>query len=441
MPIGENPLMKTKIFVLILAVVAETVTAAQPLAPRVDAFVKPYLDYHLFNGVVLATRGDKVLFEKAYGMANYEFGVPNTMDTRFAIASITKRFTSVVLENLFAEKKLSPEDLLSKWVPDFPSADAITIQHLMTHKSGLRDPNKLRGIIRQNMTSADVVNALMTEPLGSKPGEVYSYTTANYAILGHIIERVTGQTYAEVVKKYVYDRAKMRDSGELTTTAVVPRLATGYAPDPSGRGLAVCGPEDTSWKIGGGSSYSTARDLRRFAHALFDGTLLPKDVAISSWPLGTTFGKRSTSLSGAFPGAGANLLHFVDDDVTVIVLTNNYSPMASNITQAIAAMIFDQPYTIPSVKLAADPYRVDPRIVGHYRVEGRPWQFTVMMRDGHPIAAWTPVRQSAMLRVSEDTWFEPFDWATVKLKFDDAGKFVDGALDYPGMGTSKITRD
>src|SRR5262249_58675691 len=139
-----------------------------------------------------------------------------------------------------------------KWVPDFPSADTITVRHLMTHMSGVRDPEKLRRLIRMNMSSAEVVNALKTEPLGSKPGEVYSYTTANYAILGHIIERVTGKTYAEVVKQYVYDRAGMRDSGELTTTTVVPRLAGGYVADPFGRGMSVCGPGDRSWEVGGG---------------------------------------------------------------------------------------------------------------------------------------------------------------------------------------------
>jgi len=431
--------MNTKVFVL-LALAATTVNA-ETLATRVDALLKPYLDYRVFNGVILAARGDTVVFEKAYGMANYEFNVPNTIETRFAIASVTKRFTSVILLKLFAEKKLGADDPLSKWVLDFPSADAITVRHLMTHMSGVRDPDKLRRLIRMNMTSAEVVGALRTEPLGSKPGEVYSYTTANYAILGHIIERVTGKTYAEIVKQYVYDPAGMRDSGELTTTTVVPRLANGYVADPYGRGLSVCGMEDTSWKVGGGSSYSTVHDLHRFVRALYNGTLLPRENAIASWPLSTILGKRATSLSGAFPGAGANVLYFPDDDVTVVVLSNNYATVSGSITQAIAAMLFDQPYTIPTVKIAADPYRTDPKIVGRYRVEGRPWTFSVTIRDGRPIAAWSAVRQSAMLRVSDDTWFEPLDWATLTLKFDDAGKFVGGSFAFPGIEPARVIRE
>ncbi len=415
--------------------------AAAPLAQRVDQLVQPYVEYNAFSGVIFVAKGDEVLFQKAYGMANYEFSVPNTVDTRFAIASITKRFTSVIMQRLFAEKKLSPDDVLAKWVPDFPSADAITVRHLMTHRSGLRDPDKLRRIIRQNFTSADVVDALKSEKIVSKPGEVYSYTTANYAILGHIIERVTGKTYAEVVKQYVYDPAKMKDSGELTTTTVVPRLATGYMPDPFGHGMSVCGPEDTSWKVGGGSSYSTVRDLHRFIRALYDGTLLSKEVALASWtPPSKTFDKRVANLSGAFPGAGANLLYFMDDDVTVIVLTNNYATVASGIAQSLAAMIFDQPYEVPSVKLAADPHSADPKIAGHYTVEGRGWTFTILFREGRPVAAWNSIRQSAMLRVSDDTWFEPLDFANLQLKFDANGNFVEGWFRYPGMEVAKVTR-
>jgi CubicO group peptidase (beta-lactamase class C family) len=425
---------KTFVFSLLMAV---------PTVQKVDEVVKPFVAHNAFSGVVYAAKGDKVLLQKAYGMANYEFGVPNTLDTRFAIASITKRFTSVVLQHLFDEKKLSPDDLLSKWVPDFPSADAITVRMLQTHRSGVRDPQKLRGIIRVNYPAAEVVAELKKEPLGSKPGEVFSYTTANYAILGHIIERVTGKTYAAAVKQYVYDPAGMKDSGELATTTVVPKLATGYMPDPFGKGVSVCGPEDTSWKIAGGSSYSTAADLHRFARALYAGTLLSREAAASSWsPLGKMFDHTVTSLSGAFPGAGANLLYFPDDDVTVVVLTNNYATVAGTVTQAIAAMIFDKPYTIPSAPLAADPYQPAPAgIVGKYRVEGRPWTFSVYVRDGRPVAAWTPIRQSAMLRLSDDTWFEPLDWAKLQMKFDADGKFVEGWFTYPGTDAAKVVKE
>ena len=148
-----------------------------------------------------------------------------------------------------------------------PSGQKITIAHLLNHHSGVQDSEKWRGIFRRNFTTADVVDAIKSEPLDGTPGEKYSYTTWNYGVLAYIIERVTGDSYANVVKKYVYDPAGMRDSGELSTTTVVPRLANGYMPDPFTNALSVSGPEDTSWKTGGGASYSTTRDLMRFVRA------------------------------------------------------------------------------------------------------------------------------------------------------------------------------
>jgi CubicO group peptidase (beta-lactamase class C family) len=430
--------MKTKVLVVV-TLLAQSLAAA-PLVQRVDAYLKPFIAYHTFSGVVLAAKGDHVLIEKGYGMANAEFGVPNTPETRFAIASITKRFTGIILQRLFDEKKLAPDDLLAKWVPDFPSADQITVTQLMNHRSGLRDPSKMRLIVRRNYTSAQVVDLLKTEPIVSKPGEVYSYTTANYAILAHIIERVTGKTYAEVVKQYVYDPAKMGDSGELTTTSVVPRLASAYMPDPYGHGLSVCGPEDTSWKVGGGSSYSTARDLMRFSRALYDGTLLPKKVAAEMFAMSEAAGKNALSSSGAFPGASANVLYFPAEDVTVVVLSNNYASVPSTITEEVAKMVFGETVATPAVKLASNPNDAEMRIAGNYRIAARGWTFTISFREGKPVAAWTDIRMSAMLRMSDDTWFEPLDWATLQLKFDDAGKFVEGTFTIPGFGPQKVER-
>lgn len=403
--------------------------AATPLERKIDAYLRPYIDMHTFNGVVLIAKGDQVVLSKAYGMANYELGVPNTPETRFGIASITKRFTRVILDRLVAEEKLKMSDPLAKWVPDFPQAEKITVDHLMRHYSGLRDPAKLRRIVRTNFTTGEVIEQLKVEPLGSAPGETYSYTTANYTLLAHIIERVTGKSYAEVVRKYVYDPAGMRDSGELATTAVVPRLATGYMPNPHGDGLAVCGPEDTSWKLGGGSSYSTARDLHRFVRAFYGGKLAPNPLELI--PPGTVLGKRVSSSGGAFPGAGATVLYDLDDEVTVAVTTNNYSTVWGAIAQDVLAIYLDKPYTIPRVELAASQ-EPDPRIFGTYEVVDRGWIYRIGARNGRMYGGNDALRRSAMLRMKDGLWFLPLDWQKLDLRFDESGKFTEGWMHVPG---------
>lgn len=387
---------------------ASSVEAAT-LAQKIDAYLAPYVHLHAFSGVVLAAKNDDVLATRAYGMANYEFGVPNTVDTRFRIASVTKRFTQIIVGRLVAEKKLRLEDTLDKWAPQFPSASKITIDQLLNHRSGIRDPNSLRRITPTNYTPADVLDLLAKEPLGSEPGATYSYTTANYAVLAYVVEKVTGQPFADVMREMVFEPAGMRDSGEIATTTVVPRLASGYMPDPFSDGVSVCGPEDTSWKAGGGSSYSTARDLFRFARHFANAATAEKSA----------FKRKYWDANGAFPGANANLTYFPDDGVTVVVLSNNYSPVAGAIAHDVAAMVFGEPYTVPSVDLPAKPIAPDPRILGSWSLEGYP-PFQVVSRNGRDIIIWTTAREEALIPLGNDEYFAPLDFAHVKFDWSGA---------------------
>ena len=419
-------------------------TAAAPdpeLAKSVDAYVAPYAAYHVFSGVILVAKGDAILLERAWGMANYELGVPNTPGTRFRIASITKRFTQIVVTRLVEEKKLSLADPLSKFAPSFPKADAITIDQLVNHRSGIRDPNGLRRVIAASYTPAEVVDLLAKEPLGSEPGKTYSYTTANYAVLAFVIEKVTGRTFAEVVRKYVYEPAGMADSGDITTVSVVPGLAGGYMPDPySDRGVAVSGPEDTSWKVGGGSGFSTARDLHRFLRAYYGKKLLPSADPLSLFPHAEMFGKKVSQSSGAFPGANANMTYFPDDELAIVVMSNSYSPLAGSIAKDIAAMVFKQSYTVLAAPPKTDARPIDPKLFGSWDLETIGNPFSIEMRHGRPVISWTTVRQSAILRTGDDTYFSPFDWATIAFRFGEGGT-IDGTWITPWSDKPlKVTR-
>ncbi|HET7434319.1 MAG TPA: serine hydrolase domain-containing protein [Thermoanaerobaculia bacterium] len=401
------------------------VPSARELEKKIDAYVAPLVAANAYSGVVFVAKGDTVLFEKAWGMANVEFSVPNKPDTRFGIASITKLFTRSILQRLFEEKKLSPDDLLAKWVPDFPAADKITIDHLSHHRSGIRDPEDLRGIVRRSYTSAEAVDRIKAHPLGSEPGKEYSYTTANYAVLAHIIERVTGKTYAEVIRQMIYEPAGMRDSGELTTATVVPRLATGYMPDPFG-GLAVCGPEDASWKVGGGSSYSTPRDLHRFIRAYYANRFFATRDFASVFPETKVQERRAVTASGSYPGASANLIHIPEEGMTIVVLSNNYATVPGMIARDVAAMVYGAPYQNPIAPVAVRGKVPEANIAGRYTVADKPWKANIEMRQGKPVLLWNDVRRSALIRIAEDTWFSPLDWSKFRFTFDANGK-VTGA--------------
>jgi CubicO group peptidase (beta-lactamase class C family) len=440
---GHNLGMKIRFIAILLSVVAMSAVAApskKELETRLDAYVAPLIEQNVFSGVVLLAKGDEVLLHRAYGNANYEFGVPSSTTTRYPIASITKPMTGVILRRLEHAKKLSLADPLAKYIPDFPSADKITLDHLRTHRSGLRDPEKLRRIIRQNFTTAEIVELLKTEPIASVPGETYSYTTANYTVLANVIEKVTGQSFAEVIRRYIFGPAGMADSGELARTTVVSRLASGYMPDPYGDGLSVSGPEDTSWKTGGGSSYSTTGDLHRFARALYSGKLTPgldpRKVLLTSKMLE----KDVHRSSGGFPGFSAHLLYFIDDEVSVVVLSNNYAPVTSGIADSVASMYFERPYAVPA---AIKPLEKSPpaeEITGRYSMGTFP-PFTISIRGGKPFLSWNPVRVSALVPIGPDTWFEKLDWLTLKAERDATGRVTGFSGTAPWTPTPmKVTR-
>jgi CubicO group peptidase (beta-lactamase class C family) len=408
----------TVIHLLVIAFAMAATATGSPLAQKIDTYVAPYVTHHAFSGVVLLAKKDEVLVNRPYGMANYEFNVPMTIDTRFRIASITKRFTHVIITRLVQDKKLSLTDPLSKFYPDFPKADKITVDQLVNHQSGIRDPESLRRVIPSSYTPADVVALLAKEPLGSEPGEKYVYTTANYAVLAYIIEKVTGKPYAEAMQEYVYGPAGMKDSGEITTVAVIPRLADGYMPDPYSSGIAVCGPEDSSWKAGGGSSYSTARDLHRFARAWYGGRLMNGVTPLEVIQHHTMFEKKYSDSSGSLPGANANLTYFPDDEVTVVVLSNNYSPVTGQIARDVAAIYFGQPYTVPQIPTPSATPATDPRLLGSWSLEGYP-NFTVIERNGRNVVVWNSSRQEVMIPLGHDEYFVPLDFAKIKFTFGD----------------------
>ena len=412
------------------------------LGKAVDAYVAPYVAYGAFSGVVLAAKGDRVLLEKAWGMASYELAVPNTPATRFRIASITKRFTRIVLAKLAEEKKLSLSDPLSSYAPSFPKADRITLDQLVNHRSGIRDPEKLRRVIPASYSPREVVELLAQEPLGSEPGAVYSYTTANYAVLAFVIEKATGRTFAEVVKQYVYDPAGMKDSGDIVTAAVVPGLASGYMPDPySDRGIAVSGPEDTSWKAGGGSGYSTGRDLHRFLRAFYRRKLLGPSVDPSGlFEQEELFGRKVLQSSGSFPGASAQMSYFPQEELAVVVLSNSSPPISGSIARNVAAMVLGQPYSNPSVPAGAGAKPVDPRLFGSWNLETINNPFRIEARHNRTVLSWNMARQSAILRAGEDTYFVPYDWATVVFRFSPDGN-VEGTWTAPWSDRPlKVTR-
>ncbi len=342
-----------------------------------DAYVNRYVEGKNFSGAVLIAHGGKILLAKGYGMANYELGVPNTPRTKFHIASTSKPFTAAGILLLEERGALRVEDPLSKYVADYPNGDKITIHHLLTHTSGIPDVNRFPEYDRESKfphTPAQLIDLFKNKPLDFQPGERYGYSNSNYNLLAYIIEKVSGKRYGEFLRENIFAPLVMKDTGHDGDSAeMLVNRASGYVP--AGLGDVANAPYlDWSIKTGNGSLYSTVEDLYKWDRALYtDGVLNASSRAKMfqdygaragyGWFVRQRFGRRGAAINGRSPGFTSSLERFVNDDLCIIVLSNNYSGIASSLAGDVTAIVFGEK---PQAVLPPTAVAVNPMLLASY---------------------------------------------------------------------------
>lgn len=317
-----------------------------------------------FSGSVLLARGNKPLFRKAYGLASQRYNVPNKSDTKFNLGSINKMFTGLAICQLIQQGKINLEDTVGQHLPDYPNADVaenVTIRHLLTHSSGLgsywnEEYDKKWTTIR---TVDDFMSTFVAEPLLFEPGEKFGYSNAGPIVLGSIIEKLTGESYYDYVRKYIYEPAGMKNTDCYAIDMPVPNLAIGYTtfiPGTMKPGDVL--RENTlvhSIKGGpAGGGYSTVDDLLKFAQAVQQHKLLNPATTemylegkISLGPDAyyacliddvRTGGHRKHGHNGGAPGISADFGFYPDLGYTFVVLSNTDGD-AMNVSSFISNMI------------------------------------------------------------------------------------------------------
>jgi CubicO group peptidase (beta-lactamase class C family) len=351
-------------------------------ANHLEAYLRPFVETGNFTGAVLVARKGRILFRHAYGMANYELQVRNSPETRFHIASVSKPFTAMAILQLEEQGRLSVSDPVARFIPDFPNGARIKLEHLLTHTSGIPNVNDLpdyETFARSPHTVEQLVSKFSSLPLDFQPGSDYHYSNSNYNLLALILERVTGESYGDYVRKHILDPAGMQNSGhDGEALRLIPSAASGY--EPAGVSSYEKAPYlDWSNKTGNGSLYSTVDDLYRFDRALNTETLLKAATRQKYFVegRGNRFGwfnrKRSVhyvmSSNGRSPGFTGQLDRFPDDDVTVIVLSNSYATVSQDpIALGLAAIVFgEQPEKPPALRAAAIPHTTLASYAGQYQ--------------------------------------------------------------------------
>jgi D-alanyl-D-alanine carboxypeptidase len=325
---------------------------SKQLAEEVDAKLTKLTADDKFSGAVLIAKDGKVLFQKAYGQADREAKVSNTLETRFRLGSMNKMFTSVAIAQLVQAGKLKYTDTLAQVLPGYPNqevAKKITIDNLLTHTSGLGDffgPEFEQK--RESLHDLkDYLPLFAAKPLQFEPGKGWAYSNAGFLVLGLIVEKVSGQNYYDYVKQHIYDVAGMKSSGSFPITQKVPNLAIGYTQEENGTWKP--NTNTLPWRgssAGGGDS--TVGDLLRFDQALRHNKLLnaeltntittgkvspPRFPANAKYGYGfgdkNSDGDRVVGHNGGAPGMNAQLDIHWNTGYTVVVLSNLDPPAAT----------------------------------------------------------------------------------------------------------------
>ncbi len=335
----------------------------EQMAGELKDFMSKLVSADVFSGTVLLAKDGVPIFKGAYGMANKDFEAPNRIDTKFNLGSMNKMFTAVAIAQLVERGKLSFDDPLSKFLPDFPdktSAEKIRIKHLLTHTAGLGGyfsqqwGESSRALYR---TVDDMMKrAAADEKLRFEPGSRWQYSNTGILVLGKVIEVVTGQSYYDYVRENITKPAGMVNTDCYELDRVNPNLAVGYHRQITDTGVSFTNNIFEHVLKGGphGGGYSTVEDLLKFDVALrgnklvgpeYVKQLLSAKPEVNSPGYGYGFSVNSemkiAGHGGGFLGINSNLDMFLGTGWTAIVMSN-YSRGAQPVQQKFREMIQSQ---------------------------------------------------------------------------------------------------
>jgi CubicO group peptidase (beta-lactamase class C family) len=345
---------------LIVVVVSAGAALAQDVG-RMEQVIQSMTPGNRFMGAVLVARGENILLSKGYGSANLEWEVANSPASKFRIGSVTKQFTAAAILLLEERGRLSVDDPVRKHLADAPAAwQDVTIFHLLTHTSGIPSFTGFpdyQSTMALPVTIEKLVERFRDKPLEFKPGDRMNYSNSGYVLLGHLIEKISGKSYAQFLQENIFTPLGMTGSGYDSNAVVIAYRASGYGPGPNG---PVNAPFlHMTIPHGAGALYSTTEDLLRWNQALYGGKLLTaaslkrmttpvKNDYGFGLVITTSNGRTTFSHSGGINGFNSYLAYYPESRVTVAVLANINGPGADDLGGKLSALAHGQPVVLPT---------------------------------------------------------------------------------------------
>ena len=393
------------------------VTSDTQIRARVNEYMNALAELNRFRGTILVAREGRVLMSASYGLANLEDEVPNTRQTKFQLASVTKTFTATAIMILQERGKLSVTDSVCRHLKDCPAAwQPVTLHHLLSMSSGIPNFTDFPDWLNTRAQSADYTSTIArfkNKPLDFAPGEKYAYSNSGYVLLGQIIEFVSGQTYEGFLRQNIFEPLGMHSTGFDDSKVVLKRRALGYMRD----GIRLVRAPYLNMAIvkGAGGLYSTVDDLFLWAQALNTDRVISKksrDAIFTihkgdfgyGWHIDEQFKRRRIFYDGVIIGFKASISRYPDDKVLVILLTNSDDVFINSANRDLAAIVFGESYNLPKPRATVPQ---DPKVyegyVGRYQLEA-----DVVMevtRDGNRLWAAADGRKFELLPETETKFF------------------------------------
>ncbi|MES2513887.1 MAG: serine hydrolase [Bacteroidota bacterium] len=365
----------------------------QQRVQKIDSIFEVFAKKNLFSGSVSISKKGISLLSKGYGMANYSYDIPNTAQTKFKLASVSKQFTAMAIMILQEQGKLSTDDKLTKYIANYPNGDKITIHHLLTHTSGIHnftDTERYDSIMMLPHTLDKIITYFKTTKLDFEPGEKFSYSNSGYILLSYIIEKASGKSYPEFITTQIFTPLGMKNSGVFDGNKLIKNLAIGYTNGDSG--VENVTYIDMSIPSGAGALYSTVEDMQLWDRALYSEKLVSKDAInkmITPFKEGYAYGwiideylkHRWINHTGGIQGFSTVINRFPDDELCIVILKNVDNYMSFSASKVCRAIMFDDAYELPVERIAINidkligqklcgDYELDPGFVMALTMEG-----------------------------------------------------------------------
>ncbi len=418
---------------------------AQTMPETVDELLKAYSRQQSFNGVALVARRDSVLLLKGYGLSNVKTGASNTANTIFQVGSLTKQFTAAIILQLQEKNKLSVHDKLSRYLPDYPEGDRITLQNLLTHTAGIYNYTNDEAFMLTSATRSISTDSLIArfkhKPLDFAPGAKFGYSNSGYILLGAVIEKVTGKSWFRVVREDILGPLHMDHSGFDFRGLKSTDKATGYLKLTT-RSTVPAMIVDSSVSYSAGSFYTTAGDLYKWDRGLYSRKILSDESLQQAftpyqakyaygWVIDTSYGKRVITHGGSIFGFTAFIARQPADETCIILLDNTGSPALSKIGENINAILNDQPYDFPKPRkeISLDSATLI-RYTGEYRLAPQ-FVITIGYEGGGLVAQATGQGKNELFAEKENFFFLKVVDAQMEFVKGPSGR-VDKLILYQG---------